>query len=435
LRNLQAGRRLAYRASSDGLIGLNIRVSKGAIDVDRQPLLRMESRPSPARPKAPTRKLQSLTSLRGLAALWVVLYHYSTVYFPRLDIGDYSNLIAKGYLAVDLFFMLSGFVMTHVYYRAFSESITQNYRNFLVARIARLYPLHLLVLFLFLATALTSQLLLYMRTGSFHGIPLEGARSMGAFAANLFMLQGLAAGKLSWNYPAWSISVEFLAYLGFPFALPLIWRAHDAVKFALALFLFAVLGLLAFVTKDDFNQWNGPITLLRCLPEFILGTLLYCAYRSGFGAAVLKLDYVATGIVAATIVSLHLGGPDFLTVILFAGLILAAVSNSGAFAQAINVAPLVWLGDISYSLYLIHGFVQFLATKLLESFGLFDRSNLSTTLSLVSMTVMVAVCLISAAITYFSVEIAWRKYLRNFLGSTPDQARSPATPSREASRA
>jgi peptidoglycan/LPS O-acetylase OafA/YrhL len=122
----------------------------------------MESRPSSARPDAPARQLQSLTSLRGLAALWVVFYHYSAIYFPRLDIGDYSNLIAKGYLAVDLFFMLSGFVMTHVYYRAFSESITQNYRNFLVARVARLYPLHLLVLFLFLATALTSQLLVYM---------------------------------------------------------------------------------------------------------------------------------------------------------------------------------------------------------------------------------------------------------------------------------
>jgi peptidoglycan/LPS O-acetylase OafA/YrhL len=60
----------------------------------------MESRPSPALSKAPTRQLQSLTSLRGLAALWVVLYHYSTAYFPRLDIGDYSNLTAKGYLAI-----------------------------------------------------------------------------------------------------------------------------------------------------------------------------------------------------------------------------------------------------------------------------------------------------------------------------------------------
>ncbi len=395
----------------------------------------MESRPPSARPNAPARQLQSLTSLRGLAALWIVFYHYSTVYFPRLDIGDYSNLIAKGYLAVDLFFMLSGFVMTHVYYRAFSESITQHYRNFLVARIARLYPLHLLVLFLFLATALTSQLLVYMRTGSFHGIPLEGSRSLGAFAANLFMLQGLAAGKLSWNYPAWSISVEFIAYLGFPFALPAIWRANEAVKFALALSLLAVLALLAYVTKDDFNQWDGPITLLRCLPEFVLGTLLYCAYRSGRYASFLKRDSVAIGIVAAAILSLHFGGPDLLTVVLFMGLVLAAVSNSGTFARVINVTPLVWLGDISYSLYLIHGFVQFLATKLLHSFGLYDRSNLSTSLSLVLMTEMVAACLIAAAITYFSVEIAWRRYLRNFLGSDAASARASAAQPREISRA
>jgi peptidoglycan/LPS O-acetylase OafA/YrhL len=395
----------------------------------------MESRPPSARPNAPARQLQSLTSLRGLAALWVVFYHYSAIYFPHLDIGDYSNLIAKGYLAVDLFFMLSGFVMAHVYYRAFSESITQHYRNFLVARIARLYPLHLLVLFLFLATALTSQLLVYTKTGSFHGIPLEGSRSFIALAANLFMLQGLAAGELSWNYPAWSISIEFIAYLGFPFVLPAIWRANDALKFALALVLLVVLGLLAYVTKDDFNQWNGPITLLRCLPEFVLGTLLYCAYRGGGYATVLSRDFVAIGIVAAAILSLHLGGPDILTVVVFAGLILAAVSNSGIFARAINVTPLVWLGDISYSLYLIHGFVQFLATKLLDSFGLHDRSDLSTSLSLVLMTEMLAACLISAAITYFSVEIAWRRYLRNFLGSDADSARSAAAQPRESSRA
>ena len=67
-------------------------------------------------------------------------------------------LIGKGYLAVDMFFMLSGFVMTHVYYRAFSERIVLHYRGFLVARIARLYPLHIFML-LFVVTAVTSQLM------------------------------------------------------------------------------------------------------------------------------------------------------------------------------------------------------------------------------------------------------------------------------------
>jgi peptidoglycan/LPS O-acetylase OafA/YrhL len=155
-----------------------------------------------------------------------------------------------------------------------------------------------------------------------------------------------------------------------------------------------------------------------------------CLPRRRF-AAVLSRDFVAIGIAAAIVLSLHFGGPDLLDVVLFAGLILAAVSNSGAFARAINVPPLVWLGTISYSLYLIHGFVQFLATKLLDSFGLTDRSNFATTLSLVLMTVMVAACLISAAITYFSVELAWRKYLRNFLGSDTNRATSPAVQSSE----
>ena len=368
-------------------------------------------------PRAKPRQLPSLTSLRGLAALWVVFYHYSAIYLPRLDISGYSNFIGKGYLAVDLFFMLSGFVMTHVYYDAFSESITEHYRNFLVARIARLYPLHLLVLFLFVATALTSQLLGYLTTGAMQGIPLKGPQSFSAFVANLFMLQGLDAGELSWNYPAWSISVEFIAYLAFPFVLPVIWRARAAVKIAIALVLFAALGVLAYVTRDDFNQWNGPITLLRCLPEFILGTLLYSAYRGGAFSDLLKEDSVAISIVVAVILCLHLGGPDLLTVALFAVLILATLGNSCRSALILNSAPFIWLGDISYSLYLIHGFVQFLTTKLLEAIGVYDRAHLTAGVSLVLMLVMVSVCLICASTTYFGVEIVWRKYVRRAFGS------------------
>jgi hypothetical protein len=249
------------------------------------------------------------------------------------------------------------------------------------------------------------------------GIPLKGPQSFSAFVANLFMLQGLDAGELSWNYPAWSISVEFIAYLAFPFALPVIWRARAAVKIAISLVLFAALGVLAYVTRDDFNQWNGPITLLRCLPEFILGTLLYSAYRGGAFSDLLKEDSVAISIVVAVILCLHLGGPDLLTVALFAVLILATVGNSGRSALILNFAPFTWLGDISYSLYLIHSFVQFLTTRLLEAIGVYDRAHLTAGVSLVLMLVMVSVCLICASTTYFGVEIVWRKYVRRAFGS------------------
>jgi peptidoglycan/LPS O-acetylase OafA/YrhL len=80
------------------------------------------------------------------------------------------------------------------------------------------------------------------------------------------MLQGLAAGQLSWNYPAWSISVEFIAYLAFPFALPAIVRAPNSAKLVLGAVLFSALVWLAALTKGDLDQWDGPLTLVRCMP-------------------------------------------------------------------------------------------------------------------------------------------------------------------------
>jgi peptidoglycan/LPS O-acetylase OafA/YrhL len=377
----------------------------------------MRSECQTSQAKASAGQLPSLTSLRGVAALWVVLFHYSVVYFPNLDSSGFSGLIGKGYLAVDMFFTLSGFVMTHVYYRAFLQSIGGNYRDFLVARIARLYPLHVLVLTLFVVAALAARLTEYAATGAFHSIPLTGPRSFAAFVANLFMLQGLDAGQLSWNYPAWSISVEFIAYLAFPFALPSIWRAPAGIKLALTALPIAALALFAYSAGGDFNQWDGPETLLRCLPEFMLGTLLYCAFRSQALGRFLDGGAIVAGIIAATLLSLHFAAPDLVSVLLFAVLILAAVVNTGRFAKAANVAPLIWLGDISYSIYLIHGLVQFAVTQVLRVDGITSREDLSIGVSAVLMIVMLAICLLSATATYYRVETVARRYLRALLGA------------------
>jgi len=69
------------------------------------------------------------------------------------------------------------------------------------------------------------------------------------------------------------------------------------------------------------------------------------------------------------------------SVALFAVLILATLDNSGRSALILNFAPFFWLGDISYSLYLIHGFVQFLTTRLLEAIGVYDRAHLTAGVS------------------------------------------------------
>ena len=67
-----------------------------------------------------TREIQSLTPLRGIAAIWVICFHYGVVYFS-FHPERFTFVLNKGYLAVDMFFMLSGFVLSHVYWRTFTS--------------------------------------------------------------------------------------------------------------------------------------------------------------------------------------------------------------------------------------------------------------------------------------------------------------------------
>jgi peptidoglycan/LPS O-acetylase OafA/YrhL len=360
-----------------------------------------------------------LTPLRGIAAVWVVLYHYAVYYLPNVHPDRHTALLNKGYLAVDLFFMLSGFVMTHVYREVFTRRVDpRSYWAFMSARIARLYPLHLAVLALFLLVALASSTARYAVGGPWVVMPLSGVRSVLALVANLFMLQGLHASTLSWNYAAWSISLEFMAYLIFPFVLARIWRAGSRTQALLALAMVAVLAWLAWRTQDSFNQWDGPATFLRCVPEFLLGTLLYRAYQSPLRSTVLGGDAVTLVCLAALLAALHTNGPDLLVVVLFALLLMAVVSNRGRVQAWLNSSPLVWLGEVSYALYLIHGLVQHVTSEVMAlGWHMHDRAQLSGNASLGVLALMIAISLVLAALSYRWVEKPAQRYLRGALES------------------
>ncbi|SRR5579871_61874 len=363
------------------------------------------------------RKLQSLTPLRGIAAVWVICFHYAVVYFA-FSPEPFSSVFSKGYLAVDMFFMLSGFVLSHVYWRTFGAYAADragDYWTFIGARVARLYPLHIFNLCQFLIATLAFGIYHYYSVGKFNSIPIHGARSLTALVANLAMLQGLEAGKLSWNYPAWSISIEFLAYFLFPLVLPWIARADGRRKALMGGLSLSFLGLFAYLANGDFNQWDGPITLMRCLPEFILGALLYAGFQESLWPDWFKKDHAVAAIFCGELALLHFGLPDLIVVAGFPAVILSAVMNSGRIAPLLNVAPLVWLGDISYSLYLAHGFVQFFTTEILVSTGIEDPAKLSDTNSVGLLLAMVGATLLMAVFTHREVEIAGRSRLRKLL--------------------
>ena len=360
-------------------------------------------------------QLASLTPLRGIAALRVVIFHFCW-YFPTVHPERYTGAVYKGYLAVDLFFVLSGFVITHVYKDGFAQRVTgRRYRDFLKARVARIYPLHITVLLLFVATATAERAASYALRGSFEPIPLLGERSLGGFLANLVMLQGLWARELSWNDPSWSISLEFLAYLLFPLLFPVLCRAGPAAKAGMGGLLVVALGWLAYRTGGYFNQWNGTYAILRCLPEFLAGMLLYSVHQSGIFASVLITDAALAAVVLPLAALLHLGAPDLAIIPLFPLLILAAVRNTGRLSPLLNSPPLVWLGEISYSLYLLHWFVLFVTTEIARRLPELDFANLPLAPSLTLIAVLIAVSLALATLSFRFIEVTGRRWLRQCL--------------------
>jgi peptidoglycan/LPS O-acetylase OafA/YrhL len=287
--------------------------------------------------------IKILTSLRFFAAAWVVLFHYWT----RLDVGFTPALIAKGYLGVELFFTLSGFILCHVYLSSVGDGRFR-YGAFLWARLARVYPLHLATL---------AAVGLLAGAAVLAGVRIDpNILSWPSLPANLLMIHAWGFAPVAgWNHPSWSISAEWFAYLAFPAfawaALRLRERPYVALTLAAAslIVLYAAFqDLTGFPLTQATIAWGA----LRIVPCFGLGCAAYLVWRSGVAdrrKGALGACFFGAGILVAT----QVGAPDSLTVIGFAGLILS-LATLGAAGSRLGTHPiLVYFGEISYSIYMI----------------------------------------------------------------------------------
>jgi peptidoglycan/LPS O-acetylase OafA/YrhL len=370
---------------------------------------------SPAAKNAPNpipKSLPGLTGLRGLAALWVVLYHYCSLYLPALDADWLGGLMSRGYLAVDLFFLLSGFVLAHVYSDVAERQGFAFFRSFMRARVARIYPLHLFVLALFVAMAFAVRGVHYALDGSYYPLPLTGARSLEALVANVFMLQGVQASELSWNYPAWSISVEFAAYLLFPLVIGLLWRVSGRSLFVAAVAALAAVWALAYVAGGDMNQWDGPTAVWRCLPQFFLGCICYRVYRD----RLIDARAWAGLVFPVTLLMLYFDYRDVVVVTLFPLIILCAVSARGTAGRILNARPVVLLGEISFSVYLVHGLVQHATTHALNALDL-DQTEFSVAHSWLALSLMLLAVFVLSIASYRFFEKPVRRWLNERPGA------------------
>lgn len=292
--------------------------------------------------------LPSLTSVRFVLALGVVLFHYQLQWpWPTQEA---TGLLERARLGVDVFFILSGFVLTHAYRQALDAG-RLDYRRFLVARFARIYPAHLAVLAFVLAMV-----------GAASAVGAEFDRELynpAGLLTTLLLVQAWGPEVIiaEWNGPAWSLSAEWFAYLAFPvFAwLDLKLKTRLAWLFALVAVLFLGLDQLYQALFDDIVvHAEANMGVLRIIPEFLYGVALY---RLGERLSLRRGTAIASATVAATVVLLlmHFAADDRLIVAAAGPLVLALALLAKARADG----PLAqrWMlesGEASYALYLVH---------------------------------------------------------------------------------
>ena len=297
-------------------------------------------------------RISSLTGLRGIAAVSVLLYHIPhQPAFEQFAIP----LFSRAYLAVDLFFILSGFVISHGYHdRVVKHLGTASYADFLINRLARVWPLHFIVTLVFAARILLN---------------ISGNQSIDLTPANLFsnflMVQSWGWGTDPIAGNSWSVSTEVAAYLIYPLIAIIAFSRWAWVQAALCI------GLLALVASSglgssgpmDVNDSDSVLTLLRCLAGFSLGVLTYrCAEKDWCKGLVDRPGGFAVicGLIA---LALLLPRADLLVVCLMPALVLSCYYN-GAAARAVMANPLSFhLGLISYSIYLWHPLVRDVAAR------------------------------------------------------------------------
>ena len=291
-------------------------------------------------------ELRSLTGVRGVAATLVMLDHYAAVDFA---VAYPLVMLPHCYLAVDMFMLLSGFVLAMSYAARAGEPAA--YRRFLARRVARLWPLYAL-------TTLVCFGLVRLGWLTF----LAPDDSLPALAANLLAVQTWAWPGTSLNGPGWSISAEWAANLLFPACLVAVLGGSMLRAAAVALAAAAMLLACAILFGQLFdvpapgavNMISGPPALGRCISEFVLGMVCWRVRSRTRWAAALAGDGTQAAMLAALFGLILWPELDVAFVLVSAALLVGLSFDRSAIARAFGSGAPRFLGLISYSIYLVH---------------------------------------------------------------------------------
>jgi peptidoglycan/LPS O-acetylase OafA/YrhL len=332
-----------------------------------------------------------------------------------LGMSGIRQLSRDGWLAVDFFFVLSGFIMMHVHGVDFLVPTFLRARRFYLLRFIRIYPVHFVVLLLHLPL-----LLIAMRMGASVS---DSAFTTRSFVLSMLMLNGWGfPGSEGWNVPSWSVSSEWFAYLLFPIIAVLVLRVRNRRQaLAVGALILGGAWLLGAVVSGG-QKYMLPFwgVLVRVTSEFCLGCLAYRFYTPSLkprvGEIVAELS-MAT-ILIASLASLP-ATFNVLTIAAFVTLVVGLSRARGLLGSALQSRVAVYLGRISYSAYIVHALVLAVYARALRALP----PNLGVPSEVLIVFGFLALVVVSAHILHAVVEEPARRWLRR---AWLDRA-SPAT--------
>ena len=360
------------------------------------------------------KEIVSLTSLRGVAALLVVFFQLRGSVEGAFNPDDFTLFISRGYLWVDFFFILSGFIMCYIYGSKFSQG--RGHRQtleFYITRFARIYPLHFAVLLAFVGIEFGQLLTVQLLDVGGVSVFSEGT-SPASLITNLLLIHSLGVhDTLTWNSPSWSISTEAAVYVVFPF---LIATRLVQSRGGNAVLLLGAVGLLVGL---QVARGNLDITydygILRCIADFSIGILIYRLSGALAGPSTGTASAMQAVAAVGIAVLLHHGAWDVLAIPLFALLIYACKDDRGWLPTIMAARPFHALGLISYSVYLTHTFVLSVFKQnwgaVLPKLAVFDMPAVALALAGVQLVIILGL----SAFTYRWIEEPGRHYLRRRL--------------------
>jgi len=342
---------------------------------------------------------QLIDIMRGFAALTVIFWHYQHFFYPPGDTraiagfqaqqpwhDELSLLYAHGKYAVQLFWVISGFVFAYVYYARRSTM-----RGFVVNRIARLYPLHLLTLLIVAGLQGVAQLrighpLVYQENG------------FGNFLLHL----GLASNwwpkiVYSFNGPIWSVSIEILVYALFWLLLPFLFRGGVALP-----------AIIAAGSMIACFHLNGYI-LFTCAACFFGGAAIFALHARATWLALLVIVLLAHIGQTAWVASVDMR--QYVAVPLLAMALVLAVAMIEPRINLEGLRHFRWLGDASYGIYLWHFPVQLVLFLTVPGLALDHQIARSPAFLLLFLGIVIAI----AVLSFHVFERPARRWLRGVL--------------------